>query len=123
MYLSDAIDPLLLKRFVNFELLSEVELRAIAKTLRLQFADAGDVLFHSGGVERDEFFLVTGELKLIADDGRAHLIPATSGLARQPIARLRPRRYTAVAKTPVAFFLVDGSAKPAPPAQRHAPAE
>lgn len=96
-----------LQRFIQFENMGHAELQALAKYLRVEFARPGQCLFRAGDTDRRDIFLISGELKLIAEDGRAHLVTAHSGAARHPIARLRPRRYTAEAKTVVEYFLIE----------------
>lgn len=96
-----------LKHFLRFQNLHEDILQALASQLRVETARAGQFLFRAGDTDARDIFLVSGELKLIADDGRMRLIVANSDAARQPIAKLRPRQYTAVAKTVVEYFWID----------------
>jgi HD-like signal output (HDOD) protein len=50
---------------------------------------------------------LVGKLQLIAEDGRERSIDASDEAARMPIARLRPRQFTARAMTHVEYFQVD----------------
>jgi CRP-like cAMP-binding protein len=97
--------PDLLKRFIRFESKPQAERLTLAESVDIQIAQAGTKLFRAGDTDDIDFFLVSGELKLIAEDGRSHILRATSDAARHPVSRLRPRRYTAVADTRVEYFV------------------
>jgi hypothetical protein len=97
--------PDLLKRFVRFESKPQSERLMLSESVDMQIAQPGTKLFRAGDIDEIDFFLVSGELKLIAEDGRTHLLSAASDAARHPVSRLRPRRYTAVAHTQVEYFV------------------
>lgn len=96
-----------LHHFIRFQHLTPDELQTLAGQLHVETARAGQCLFCAGYNAPREFFLLSGVLKLITTNGRSHLIDANSEEARQPIAKLRPSRYSAVAKTAVEYFLFD----------------
>lgn len=102
-----SISTAALQHFLRFQNLNHDELQALSRQLRVITVKPGHCLFRAGDNDGRDIFLLRGEVKLVADDGRLNLIRASSDAARQPIARLRPRQYTAVAKTIVEYFLVD----------------
>ena len=110
MHNADSDIVTLLQRFIRFESHCPLALAELSRTLYVQSAKPGEQLFRAGDTNAQDIFLVSGELKLIADDGRSHLVTANSGAARHPIARLRPRRYTAVAKTAIDYLVIAESA-------------
>ena len=67
------------------------------------------VLFHHGDEDPWMHCLVEGTLTLSAADGRKHEVSAGTPEASRIISRLKPRRYTATAVTPVKLVRIDGS--------------
>lgn len=60
----------------------------------------GQALFQRGDADAPRYYLLEGKIALDAGDGSPPLlIHAGSEAARHPLARLKPRRYTAVAQT------------------------
>jgi len=61
----------------------------------------GHVLFRKGAHDDRSFYLLAGEVALDAEgDGAQLLVNAGSETARHPLARLKPRSYTCIARTP-----------------------
>jgi CRP-like cAMP-binding protein len=102
-----SISTAALQHFLRFQHLNQNELQALARELRIETARPGHRLFRTGDKDPRDIFLLSGELNLIADDGRSRPFIANSDAARIPVARLRPRQYTAVAKTAVTYFRID----------------
>ncbi len=96
-----------LREFTSFRNVSEEDLLILAGSIEVQSARRGDTLFTCGDIDARDFFLLSGRLQLIAEDGRERFIDAGSDVARMPVARLRPRQYTAKSMTPVSYFMVD----------------
>lgn len=65
---------------------------------------AGALLLDVGSSDDWNLYLVSGEAELIAADGQHSVVAAGSAAARLPLAQLKPRRYTVVARTPVQFL-------------------
>jgi CRP-like cAMP-binding protein len=65
---------------------------------------AGARLLEAGSSDDWNLYLVSGEAELIAADGQHSVVAAGSVAARQPLAQLKPRRYSVVARTPVQFL-------------------
>lgn len=71
----------------------------------------GQTLFRRGDADPRRYYLVEGKIALDAGDGSPPLlIQAGSEAARHPLARLKPRRYAAVAQTPCRIAAFDEAA-------------
>ena len=79
-----------LLRVLEAELLTELLLSA-----RLETHDEGDWIFHAGDADDTDYFLVSGAVALQAADGRLHYVEAGGVMSQQPLARLRPRQFSA----------------------------
>jgi CRP-like cAMP-binding protein len=102
------IAPDTLARFVPFDTLSAGALGKAAEVAQERRYATGEVLFHQGDDDGDLFFLLAGEVALATTNADAPLIVRQGGeTARHPLARLRPRRYTATARTPVTVAVID----------------
>lgn len=99
----------LLPKYSPFNSLDNDFLTMLARDISLKTGDVGQCLFESGDFDADEFYLISGTISLIAQDGRENLISTDSTNARFPIARLRPRMYTAKAATPISYFVISAS--------------
>lgn len=97
----------LLNEFEPFDRLTDEERDLLATRSELRRAAPGEVLFEAG--ERDPWLICLheGALELLAADGRGHRIDAGTPAARQPVSQLKPRRYRAVAATPVQYLRID----------------
>lgn len=91
----DSIDPQLLAR--------------LAADITVLEADAGFQLFTTGEYDAAEYYLLEGSIRLLAEDGKEKIIPADHSAARFPIARLRPRVFTASAHTDIRYFVISAS--------------
>lgn len=101
------IDISLLRKFSSLKRLDESSLLVLANTLVLETFEEGYCLFETGGIDMDEIFLCRGSIELVAEDGRKSEVSADMPAASHPIARLRPRQYTARCKTSCECFLMD----------------
>ncbi|MCP5151450.1 MAG: HDOD domain-containing protein [Chromatiales bacterium] len=89
--------------------LTDDDLLVLADRARMEWVPPKTVLFHEGETDPWMFCLVEGSLVLTAADGRVHEITAGSAQAARPIARLKPRRYTARTLTPSRVVRIDAS--------------
>lgn len=96
-----------LREYTSFRNLGEEDLLILAGRIDVRRIARGEVLFECGDIDTHEFFLVSGRLQLTAEDGRERVVEADTSLGRMPIARLRPRQYTARALTAVEYFSID----------------
>ena len=99
----------LLPKYSPFNSLDRDLLTMLAKDINVKTAKVGFCLFEHGDFDADEFYLISGTISLIAEDGRENLISTDSTNARFPIARLRPRMYTAKATSPISYFVISAS--------------
>ena len=83
--------------------LDSLSATALAKAAGLVWEvrlEIGQTLFQRGDSDRHRYYLLEGRIALDAGDGSSPLlIQAGSEAARYPLARLKPRRYSAVART------------------------
>jgi CRP-like cAMP-binding protein len=105
-FASTTVTSSFLRQFVCFKDLPESELALIARGVKLMAGDKDTVLFTAGSDDGLDYFLVKGEVHLIAKDGRTNSVNAEDSVARNPLARLRPRLYTAKAATSMVYFTV-----------------
>lgn len=96
-----------LREFTSFRSLSEDDLLILTGRVDVKQARRGEVLFECGDIDSQEVFLLSGRLQLIAEDGRERVVEAGTTAANLPIAKLRPRQYTAKALTSVDYFSID----------------
>lgn len=101
---STTVTSSFLRQFVPFKDALESELVALAREVKLVAANEGAVLFDVGSDDQLDYFLVKGRVNLIAKDGRINSVDAEDNAARNPLARLRPRLYTAKAATSIVYF-------------------
>jgi HD-like signal output (HDOD) protein len=107
MMSATGVSPDRLREFTSFRMLPEDDLVILAGRIVVKEVRRGEVMFRCGDIDSVEMFLLNGRLQLVADDGRERLLDAGSDAARMPIARLRPRQYTATAVNTVEYFTVD----------------
>lgn len=103
-----ASDPTVeLRRFLPFSRLDDEKLWLLSTKIEAIAPAEGAELFHCGDRDEREYFLVDGEIRLTAKDGARRAIAATDDIARHPIARLRPRQFTAVAGRGARLIVID----------------
>jgi len=87
------------RRFVPLNGLSDEALAQAAGQARYVRLARGQTLFRQGDQDDQRYYLIAGEMALDAGDGSDPLIiRADSEAARHPLARLKPRRYTGIAR-------------------------
>lgn len=88
------------KQFVPLNSLSSEALaRAVAQASQIRLQQ-GKTLFQRGDDDDNSYYLLRGEIALKADDGSAPLvIRSGSEASRHPLARLKPRLYTGMARS------------------------
>lgn len=100
------VDPLLLARFTPFDELQDYDLLLLAGQIELRSLASGKQLFSAGDRDETEYYLVSGEIELTAQDGTRRRLAADSEQARRPLARLRPRQYTAVTRAACELLVI-----------------
>ncbi len=96
-----------LQQFISLAELGDVQLGALADALTVQHAAAGKVLIDIGSTDEAAYYLLRGQLQLIAEDGRTTTLAHTDHSARHPIARLRPAHYRVKALDDVDYLRVE----------------
>lgn len=99
----------ILARYSPFDGIDRKLLGLLSKDVDIRSADEGYTLFRAGDYDADEYYLISGTVKLKAQDGRESVINSGQDNARHPIARLRPRMYTAVAAGKIDYFVISAS--------------
>lgn len=99
----------IIAQFAPFDTLEAQLFEQITRYIEPKVAKKGAQLFEVGDNDADEYYLLSGKLGLIAKDGRERLVSAGEPAAKLPIARLRPRMYTAKASTDIRYFSVSKS--------------
>ncbi len=74
----------------------------------MEEAYRGQTLFTKGETNRDNIYLLDGQITLLNDDKVIEQISAGSNTARFPIAHASPREYTARASSALRFVRLDG---------------
>lgn len=99
----------ILTRFAPFESIDRQLLEVLASDVNILRAESGEALFSAGDFDADEYYLLQGSIKLTARDGKEKIIDASQGSARFPIARLRPRMYSARANSDIRYIVVSAA--------------
>lgn len=91
-----------LSQLVPFNGLSDEALQLALQQGRALNLELGQTLFARKEADHETYYLLSGEVSLDAEDADAPslTIQAGSEAARHPLARLKPRLYTCVARTP-----------------------
>lgn len=97
--------PQELCQFEVFADLDEQSCLVAAKVLQIKHHHLKDSLFELGDNDEVEHFLLDGEVRLLAQDGREKIIKAGDGAARFPLALLRPRKFSATVSSETADVL------------------
>ncbi|NWG87198.1 MAG: cyclic nucleotide-binding domain-containing protein [Hydrogenophilaceae bacterium] len=96
-----------LDQFVPISSLSQQSMDELGKRIEILHFYPGQTLFNKGDNDKWLYYLLEGQVSLV-DEGRAPIvIDAGSEDGRYALARLKPRRYTGVAKTPTQVLRVD----------------
>lgn len=101
------LSPDTLKRYQPFSSLNEHQLLQIVGVVEIRSVDNREVLFHSGDIDNEEYFLLEGGVELTAADGHARKIMAADEQALRALSRLRPRQYTAKALPDTVLVVID----------------
>jgi len=82
----------------------QVLLSAKIKTVNIK---KGKVIAKAGSTDNFQYYLLSGKIKLKAEDGKSKVISAGTPAAKHSIANLQPRRYNVIAKTAVRILVFD----------------
>ncbi len=102
------MDSAFLSGFVPLNSLSAEALTQAVEHMREVHVAIGQMLFQRGDTDTQRYYLLEGKIALDAgNDSPPLLIQAGSEAARHPLARLKPRHYSAVAHTPCHIVAFD----------------
>jgi CRP-like cAMP-binding protein len=105
------MDGVYLLGFIPLNNLSAEALAEAIDLTREVHLSLGQTLFQRGDTDNQRYYLLQGRIALDAGDGTPPLlIQAGSEAGRHPLARLKPRRYTAVAQTACRITAFDEAA-------------
>ena len=82
-------------------------LALLTDQIELQQMRPGSILFDLGANDQMDYFLLDGQVDLVASDGRRAEITAGSDRAQSVISRLRPRKFKAEVVLPTLLIAVD----------------
>lgn len=98
-----------LERFRQFrplDRLSDKQLVLLAANSKQAHYQANDIVMAMNSADKQEYFLVSGQVELKSFDGRLKQISAGTESARTAIALLQPRKYEVTATQPCEFLIV-----------------
>ncbi|MEN7341870.1 MAG: cyclic nucleotide-binding domain-containing protein [Pseudomonadota bacterium] len=96
-----------LRRFSPLDGLKSENLVALAKKTRVETLEPSQLLFNEGDSEKRTYYLLEGTIQLLENGREAEVVRGDSTRARNPLAPLLPRRYTARADGTVRYLSID----------------
>lgn len=96
-----------LRRFTPLDSLKRENIAALASKTQAFHLDSGKALFREGDNDRSTFYLLAGTLQLTNSESGLKTLRAGTDEARNPIAPLLPRRWTATAVDRVSYIRID----------------
>jgi CRP-like cAMP-binding protein len=101
------VDKAVLKSLIPAQSLNAENFQELAGKAVIEEVPAGRLLFKKGDTDRKAIYLLSGEVELIADDGKASVIRGGSPEARHAIANQQPRQVTAKARNNISITRID----------------
>lgn len=96
-----------LREFQPLDKLTDEQLIVLAARAEQRKYKKGQRVVERGARDGLEYFLLEGDVDLVAVDGRSKKISAGSETAHNPIARLQPRMYDVAAASPCEFLVIE----------------
>ncbi len=96
-----------LRQFVPLNELTSDNLQDLAQKTRIETLAKGKALFKRGEKDNFSYYLLSGELLLLGEDGEKKTIRGGTAPTRFPLEHHTPRRYTAIAESECHYFRVD----------------
>ena len=97
----------LLKRFSPLDGLKHDNLTALAGKVQIRELSPSQMLFKEGDTEKRTVYVVSGTLELLDQGEVIELIEGESDAARNPVAPVFPRRFSARARDRVQYISID----------------
>lgn len=105
MTTAQPVDPQFLGKLVPVNSLNPENFRQLLHSTVVEERPAGEVLFHQGDTDHFAIYLMTGEVVLGArNTSMTRSVVGGSDTALYALSNLRPRQYTAIARTPIQFI-------------------
>lgn len=110
MAVRQPVDPKFLSRLIPVNSLNPENFSRLAKFTFIEELPAGGVLFRQGDTDNHAIYLAAGEVVLSASNTKTtRAVVGGSDAALYALSNLRPRQYTASAKTPIRFIRLDNA--------------
>lgn len=93
--------------FIPLQALSRGQLKTLSEAVEILSMPQGQTLIERGSNDNASYYLLEGELRLIAADGRQSKIHSGTGSAHSPLAQLRPRHYDVFTLTEIKYLHID----------------
>lgn len=93
--------------FIPLQALNQGQLEALSKAIEILEMPPGQTLIERGSNDNASYYLLEGELRLIAADGRQSKVQSGTGSAHSPLAQLRPRHYDVFTLTDIKYLHID----------------
>lgn len=103
----ETADPLVLKELVPPAALGTESFRQLARQVPIETLPAGGTLFRAGDQDRRTYYLLSGEVALLGEDGSQTVVRVGTEPARHPLSNQRPRQHTARARTAIRYLGLD----------------
>ncbi len=97
----------LLRKFIPLNQWSDNQLKSLARTIKIKHANTGKTIIKRGSKDELSYYLISGKVQLIAEDGKSAQVEANSPKAANPLSQLLPRKYEVTCLTPVKYLCVD----------------
>lgn len=105
--MTQQIDIGQLKVFSPLDGLKKENLAALVKKTRIREAEPGHTLFREGDAEKRTVYVISGTVDLSQNDRLVAAVTGGTDEARNPLAPMLPRHYTAKAKDKVEYVSID----------------
>ena len=96
-----------LRRFSPFSSLDELLLETFVEYCQVRRLAAGSQLFGIGDRDSDDYYLLSGSVRLTSNQGEDSFIEAGLPNSNHPLSRSRPRQQAATASTDIIYFSIN----------------
>jgi HD-like signal output (HDOD) protein len=97
----------LLRKFIPLNEWSDNQLEPLARTVKIQHASTGDTIIKRGSSDELSYYLVSGKIQLLAEDGKKNILTAEDKMVKNPLSQLLPRKYQVTCLSPVDYICID----------------
>ena len=104
---NDRVSIETLRQFSPLDGLRRENIAALAKKTSVRHLQEGDTLFKLGDTEKRTYYVLNGSIELIDDKDQKRVVRAGTDEARNPLAPMLPRRFTARAADEVEYISID----------------